>query len=627
MSYFGHKQTAYFSPLDSNDPHEGRTAGYSRYSQEYSAHATSPLPSPAGPRESHEMLFSPGGYSPDALQTKYSFMSRGAQQVLGRDYFASSQGWKLLAKFTARFILSFAACAGTIAAFKIYQDLKVLTKIEKRVFNALYVGISLILSMNIISSFKSMASVMRWKILASGEFTLREVDLILNLSSFQSVLELMRISAGRPLLCLACFAWILLGIAAQIGVALLGLAYNMESDGVIQFTAGPVNITDMTNFYPGDRSVQPQFSVQQSTAHLYGDIATYFPSGARGTPDFEEYTLLEQYPDENSTQWRYYFRELYYVKNPGLDGLPKTKTNRSVTVTPHCEYHPIVGGQYATPEDTEVILSIGGVNKTIDWMRDWGSAATTYVNPNGLTRGLQVCGPRCSRIYIFQWVDETWDPPSQTGSFFNCTITISQVENANPLQPFHSMPDQTAEVAAGAIGLDGYVDDSSRQFVRYTSASTWGSRLGDSAQLAESFVAKYAAGVIAAYDYYGPSVEAMGVQSRPGVSLSVNWFYVSLTLGSILGAQLACGLFALYYANSVFCKDDSYLSTARLLRPLVERLGNSGSTSTGLEISRTFPRTMRYGVRSDFSTRPPIHHLDMGEDLEKLLKFPEGRYN
>lgn len=152
MSYFGHKQTAYFSPLAGNDPHEGRTAGYSRYSQDYSAHAASPLPSPAGPRESHEMLFSPGGYSPDALQTKYSFMARGDQQTLGRDYFISSQGWKLLAKFTVRFILSFLACAGTIAAFKIYQDKKVLSKIEKRVFNALYVGVSLILSMNIIVS-------------------------------------------------------------------------------------------------------------------------------------------------------------------------------------------------------------------------------------------------------------------------------------------------------------------------------------------------------------------------------------------------------------------------------------------------------------------------------------------
>lgn len=88
------------------------------------------------------------------------------------------------------------------------------------------------------------------------------------------------------------------------------------------------------------------------------------------------------------------------------------------------------------------------------------------------------------------------------------------------------MPDETAQVAAGAIGLDGYVDSSARQFVRYTSGSTWGLRLEDSTDTAELLVGKYAAGVIAAYDIFGPSVEAIGLQSRPGVSLSVNWFYV-----------------------------------------------------------------------------------------------------
>jgi len=189
------------------------------------------------------------------------------------------------------------------------------------------------------------------------------------------------------------------------------------------------------------------------------------------------------------------------------------------------------------------------------------------------------------------------------------------------------MPDEVAEMAAGAIGLDGYVDRYERQFVRYTSASTWGARMADSTHVAELLLGKYAAGVIAAYDFYGPSVEAIGVQSRPGISLDVNWFYVRLTLGSILGAQLICGIFVVYSANSVFCKDDSYLSTARLLRPLVERLGNSGSTSTGLQISQTFTRSVRYGVRSDSSSGQPVHHLDVGEDILKLPKFPEGHYN
>ncbi|CUS12908.1 unnamed protein product [Tuber aestivum] len=651
MAYFNlpnPEQTAYFSPLASHDPHEGRTTGHSHYSHDYTYNAP-PTPSFAGSRESHEMVPSPGGgFTPDGLQTRYSSLSRGLQHGLGRNYRASNQRWRLLAQITARLIISLAACAGLIVAFRFYHDKRVLSRTEKRVFNAIYVGLSLILSMNIISSFKAMAGVMRWKILAGGRYRLREVDLILHLSSFQKVLELMRISVGRAFLCLACFAWILLGIAVQIGVALLGLSYNMESEGIVLLTDGPVNITDMSKIYPAyyDDPQPPSLSVQESTAHLYGDIATYFPWGVPGTPDYDDdYTYLELLGGEDGTEWSYHFRETYWVQKSERAVILTTKTDRSVTVTPHCIYYPIVEGQYAGVFDSNVTIAMEDRNVTIDWMQDWGAAGTTYVNPEEYGF-VNLCGPRCSRIYIFQWVDETWDPPSDTGSFFNCTVTVSQVRNADPLQPYHSMPNLTAEMAAGAIGLDGYIDQSSRQFVRYTSASTWGTRMRNSTQLAERLLGMYATGVIAAYDMYGPSVEAMGLQSRPGVSLSVNWLYVSrnewaffldsdefaramqsLTLGCILGAQVACGLFVLCSANSVICKDDSYLSTARLLRPLVERLGNSGSTSTGFEISQTFPNSVRYGVRSDRSTGQPVHHLDVGEDIEKLPKFPEGYYN
>ena len=105
MAFHHHKQTAYFSPLASSDPDEGRSAGYSSYSPDYSSiHATSPGPSPGLPRESQEMLFSPCGFSPDALQTKPSFPPRGGQKMLARDFFLPSQAWMLLAKFSARFV-------------------------------------------------------------------------------------------------------------------------------------------------------------------------------------------------------------------------------------------------------------------------------------------------------------------------------------------------------------------------------------------------------------------------------------------------------------------------------------------------------------------------------------------
>lgn len=78
-------------------------------------------------------------------------------------------------------------------------------------------------------------------------------------------------------------------------------------------------------------------------------------------------------------------------------------------------------------------------------------------------------------------------------------------------------------IAAGAIGLGGYSDDYSRQFVQYKNSTAWGKRLGNSTHQAELFVGKYTVGVIAAYDLYGPSVEAMGLKSKFETQLSVNW--------------------------------------------------------------------------------------------------------
>ena len=82
--------------------------------------------------------------------------------------------------------------------------------------------------------------------------------------------------------------------------------------------------------------------------------------------------------------------------------------------------------------------------------------------------------------------------------------------------------------AAGAIGLGGYSDDYSGQFVQYKfvqykNSTTWGKRLGNSTHQAELFVGKYTVGVIAAYDIYGPSVEAMGLKSKLETQLSVDW--------------------------------------------------------------------------------------------------------
>lgn len=54
----------------------------------------------------------------------------------------------------------------------------------------------------------------------------------------------------------------------------MGIFYDLNDVAMVHFTPGLVNITDMRNFYPephGDRSLEPEYGVQGSTAHFYGE--------------------------------------------------------------------------------------------------------------------------------------------------------------------------------------------------------------------------------------------------------------------------------------------------------------------------------------------------------------------
>lgn len=65
------------------------------------------------------------------------------------------------------------------------------------------------------------------------------------------------------------------------------------------------------------------------------------------------------------------------------------------------------------------------------------------------------------------------------------------------------------------------------------------------------------------------------------LQLSVSWPYALAILAAIPFLQAVCLLAVVWYAGDVAVKDESYLSTAKLLRPIVERLGDRGCLLTG----------------------------------------------
>lgn len=142
-------------------------------------------------------------------------------------------------------------------------------------------------------------------------------------------------------------------------------------------------------------------------------------------------------------------------------------------------------------------------------------------------------------------------------------------------------------------------------------------------------------------------VPAEGIQSWAGVLLKVKWLNLYLSLGSVLIINLFLGIFVAFKANAVCCKDDSYLSTARLLRrklpnicafstrhgfanvgfhvALMDRLGPHGTYCDGKALATTFDRKVAYGFRT---SKEGVNVLSMDEDITTLTKkFPNGMYD
>lgn len=86
------------------------------------------------------------------LQTRMASMSPGEKKALSSLYSSRLQMRKNFSHMIARFAFTTACCAAIVGLFKYYGSSGVLDNDNKYIFNAIYIGISMILSMNLIVS-------------------------------------------------------------------------------------------------------------------------------------------------------------------------------------------------------------------------------------------------------------------------------------------------------------------------------------------------------------------------------------------------------------------------------------------------------------------------------------------
>ncbi len=297
--------------------------------------------------------------------------------------------------------------------------------------------------------------------------------------------------------------------------------------------------------------------------------------------------------------------------------------------------------------------SVGGGNGTdkfVTYLDDDGEATTldvVRVGPAAMSFiGVlnSTCGARCSEVMALQ---SAGTPTVPDPSFFKCNSTISTVSAIDEYlhhgmrSDVFQMPDQQAKIIAGAIGWSGfnYTPGDSYQYVRYNTDSWWSPNDPADVVMVSKRIMEFSVEAVAAIDYNGPRRNVTGWYPITAQVVSIQWRWSAAILGLIPFFQLLALVCVIAKANSAIIRDDSPLSTARLLRPIIERLGDNGCLLTGEEIAEELADIrIKYGWRepqSEMEFRNEIdagfiRHVDILEETEGLGlqgTMPPGRYD
>jgi hypothetical protein len=545
-----------------------------------------------------------------------------------------------------------------------------LSPTRKYIFNALVTGLSLCLGLNLASSLSGYAQLMRWRFLASGYRTVQDFELVMNCDSQSKVFRL--IWAGRTrgrwlpnITQILAVVWLLINIALQVFTALLGLTYSTDvSSDYVFLTYGNVSVVDVsyignvetTALYAGNYSSAEAFIAELAVANEFGVTGQDF---SVWETSFEDYFGNDQsvYTDGEIFWYR-------FIDRSPLAYSLATATYRTVNTTATCEPHPVTFGGYAgfNTDNSSLLWDVTWVDASGQentWTIPYqATGATTWMS--NITSD---CGPRCSQIYALQVADNvTTDVP--TPRFWSCLSNVSTVDGLDlypdlyPDPTRYQIPDDQASILAGAIGWSGVLaadqdgnltfstPETQLQMVSYPVDSQWSPPGNYTAEDMAFLVMKFAAGAISAMDTVGPRSNVTAWGPAPAQVIHVQWRFAASILGGIPFAQALVLLIVIMFANKAIIKDTSHLSTARLLRPLVEKLGDRGCLLTGDEIAEQLGNyKIIYGVREPNAglggggtgvgvvggEDGKIRHLDILEESEGLGytkgRMPEGRYD
>lgn len=562
-----------------------------------------------------------------------------------REFKPRRQRWRLFAQGFRQWFITALLCGLLAACLGIFGRLLFMTVPQIKAFNALIVLLSMTLGNNLTSSFREMALLLRWRILSTSYRALNEFDLIMHCESLRKVLRLARVARTRGQAWfwlnktqVLCLTWIGVNVVLQVLVALLGLTYNLDTSNYPAKKFGEISIANFTIIRDIWGSETPEMSAQLGSANSYGIQGQDYlyvdipPPGQGNIPSYGKPGTPTIYANKEWTTMTYVFQDLN-IQRPDISLL----SHRNITVNATCVSLPIVEGGNGTSSNFSY-LDQDGQRRTLDVARV-GPGATTYVGVLNST-----CGPRCSEIWALQSSNGDTVPEP---SFFKCQNTMTPMLGiqeylvGNATEETYQIPEAQARILAGSIGWTGfnYTPGDPYQYVRYAVDSWWSPNLHTDADRVGKNIMEYSIGAVAAFDYNGPRSNVSGWFPVVAQNVDIQWRWSAAILGVVPFIHLLALICVILWGNSAIIRDESCLSTAKLLGPIVAKLGDKGCLLTGEEIAQELSEVrIKYGWKEPESALvfrneidPTIvRHVGILEEFEGFGtqdSMPPGRYD
>jgi len=466
-----------------------------------------------------------------------------------------------------------------------------LSRGEKYTFNAITTMLSLCLGLAITTALRSYAKLLSWRFLASGYRDLQDFETIMQCDSQSKVLKLL-VSARTPgrfwinktqFLCLVS---IVLVIGLQVSIGLLGLCYDIGTSDYLQLTPGKVSLADLSNIYQDTTFNQTGVGDQTGASNYYGLVGQSYGVcySDLGQGNCGPETI---YTADNVTFF-YQYIEQSVGKHNSTSTTSVVTSNRYVTADATCVQLEIISGGYINGKSSV---------SQLHYKNEHGVEQSIVVDGNTITTSTYMsnsssdCGDRCTSILI---LDTGYMPANDSTSqadlqimphLFTCNSSVSEVNNAESCSsaPECSLSNVNAKYLAGSIGWSGthYLDGNPLQYQTYPPGSPWSwdgyqDPGWQDPKARSQLIATFTANALSAMDDAGPLITMDGRAPRPAVALNVNWKYAIPVLCVVPGVQLFVLMVVCIFASGALIKDSGYLSAARLLRPVVEKLEEHG---------------------------------------------------